>query len=200
MNPRWSRCGGRALLWPLFCWLILLPLAVGALVNNFTLNCSSGSVYQRTARSQIRSLERHVQAFRQGCGRLPYDLGELIGVVREPACSTLVRSRFQLIDRLGTPFAYWHSADGTRFHIRALGPDRIYGSADDVVSNDRIWGWPRPWYERLEWWRLISVLLPLLLIVAIGFQPIIVFVGAFRIAWCGWHTPLGSGGNPEAPR
>lgn len=43
-----------------------------------------------------------------------------------------INARGQLCDRWGTPF-FFHQTSGTQMEIRSSGPDKIKGTADDVV-------------------------------------------------------------------
>ena len=45
-----------------------------------------------------------------------------------------INARGELCDRWGTPF-HFHQISGTQMEIRSAGPDRKFGTADDVVSD-----------------------------------------------------------------
>lgn len=182
------------------CRLLLSPIVLGppvlVVIAQMPMTCDLERGRARVAEVQAVRLGADVETFRVDCGRLPDSLDELAGVVREPDCVKSARRLSSLIDPYGEPFVYWRAADGGRFEIRSLGRDHVYGSADDVASDDWTWPWPRPWYVRVDGWRLMSVLLlPLLLAVAIGFRVIKVLVGALRTAWRRWHEPPRRRGN-----
>lgn len=193
---RWMRLCLRLVFW----LLLLLPLPLLLTVTFFVVfglmvDSHYGQIRPRATRAQIAMLDMAVEAFRLDCGRLPGSLDELLGVFREPDCVKSTHRLSSLIDPYGEPFVYWRAADASRFEIRSLGRDRVYGSADDVSSNDWSWPWPRPWYERVDGWRRVSALLPLLLAGAIVYRVVAAFAGAFRIAWRRWHRPPQQRGN-----
>jgi len=122
-----------------------------------------------------------IEAFQLDCGRLPYALDELLGVVSQGDCAAVEIERLRmLLDPWDNPFAYWRAADGRTFEVRSIGPDRVFASADDAVSRGWSWPWPNPYTRfRPNWQGIIELVLPALIgFVLIGW-PFIVLV-----RWC----------------
>jgi hypothetical protein len=179
----------RALFWLLVFWpLVVVPMLV--IYTSFELNggCRLGPGRNGAARVQAARLEMYVDAFRQDCGRLPDSLGELLGVASEPDCVKSAPRESDLIDPFGTPFAYWHAADGSRFDVRSHGLDRVYGSTDDVTVDGLVGPVLTSWYQRVGWPRLIGALLLVLLAAAIVARALAAFGAVLRMAWRRWHT------------
>lgn len=96
------------------------------------------------SRAQLSRIEMSVAAFELDCGRLPDSVDELLGAVRD---NDVCRSRMEYDrNRLRGPYGdyvyYWKNGSGGGFHVRLLGKDRAFGSADDVTlePEPHIWG------------------------------------------------------------
>lgn len=92
----------------------------------------------------LSRIEMSVAAFELDCGRLPDSVDELLGVVRDAqTCRSRIEYRHE---RLKGPFGdyvyYWKNDASGRFHLRLLGKDRVFGSADDVTIDPEphVWG------------------------------------------------------------
>jgi Type II secretion system (T2SS), protein G len=135
------------------------------------------------SRAVVVRAEMSVEAFRLDCGRLPHSLDELLGAWSGPPCGPDPWSRLgDLRDPFGNKIHYWTSGDGLRYELRAVGRDRVYGSADDVVCGDWDWPWkPAP----VIWTGLRDFLLfPALLLTAFASGAYLLCRGLWR--W--WHN------------
>ncbi|WP_386069223.1 type II secretion system protein GspG [Tahibacter sp. UC22_41] len=152
-------CAGLLVLATLISWL------------NGMGGCDFTRVRYRAAQFQAKQLAQMVEGFRSACGRLPDQLDELFGVVRDRNCFMPPPRPSQLVDPWGSHFVYWRADDGGRFEVRSVGRDRIYGSFDDATSGGWTWPWPQPpwsWVERGRRFAPIVILvLAFLLLVAL---------------------------------
>lgn len=124
--------------------LPLLAMALLTLVSAASASNTRGRL--GAAIAQAERLETSIEAFQRDCGRLPYALDELVGVVSHDDCRDIATLRLPMLtDPWGNTFSYWRAADGRTFEVRSIGPDRVYANADDVSTSDWEWPWPRPW-------------------------------------------------------
>ncbi len=164
--PIWIRCLGACL--EVAVGLLLLVALVPV---TFQHGYDSRTGRHRAAQSQARQLATVIERFRNDCGRLPDQLDELFGVVRGRSCFTTPPRPSQLVDPWGSRLVYWRADDGSAFEMRSLGPDRTYGSSDDLTSGGWTWPWPQPPWDREERVRRIGriamLVLTLLLALAV---------------------------------
>lgn len=142
-NPtmRPSLCKNVALL-PLMPVLLMLAVMMGGM------RCDLDRWRGKTAHAHLVRLAMLVEQFRLQCGRLPKALDELVGVLDREECDGVRVPRLsEFKDPWGNWFAYWRSSHGSRFEVRAIGKDGIYGTADDVVVDGWKWPWPEPYWR-----------------------------------------------------
>lgn len=93
-------------------------------------------------KAHLVKVEMSVRAFELDCGRLPYSIDELYGVVgAAQGCSRplLWPSEYQFH---GMTVHYWKNEADSTFQLRLLGRDGVFGSADDVTIDPEphVWG------------------------------------------------------------
>lgn len=151
------------------CVVLLLVVVVAFWVLDSVGSCRLGPGRYLAARVQAERLAMVVEGFRDDCGRLPDQLDELFGVVRERNCFTTPPRPSQLVDPWGSRFVYWRASDGTAFELRSVGRDRVYGNFDDLASSGWSWPWPQPpwsWEERSQRFGPIAAFVLALLLMA----------------------------------
>lgn len=158
---RWSRVAAW-LAWPVFAVIVVFLLLLALVAAIIGCTCVDCGGYNAN-RARAVKLSMSIEAFQLDCGRLPYQLDELIGEVRSDSCNERwpwARAS-DLRDPYGSRYAYWRSDDGRRFEVRGIGRDRVYGSADDVSTSDWSWPWsrPEPFWRRPPW-NCVIVILP----------------------------------------
>jgi hypothetical protein len=150
----------------------------------------------RAAQAQAKQLAQVVEGFRSDCGRLPDQLDELFGVVRDRNCFTTPPRFSQLVDPWGSRFVYWPADDGSAFEVRSVGRDRAYGSFDDVTSGGWTWPWPQPPWSWVERGRrvapIVILVLVLLLLVALMRRLFVFAIYLVRAVWR-WFRPIRAG-------
>jgi hypothetical protein len=176
--------------------VLLLVVVVAFWVLDSIGSCRLGPGRYLAARVQAERLAMVVEGFRDDCGRLPDQLDELFGVVRDRNCFTTPQRTSQLIDPWGRPLVYWRASDGSAFELRSVGRDRVYGSFDDLASGGWIWPWPQPPWpgddRDLRADPLVMLALTLLLAGGLMQRLVVVATCLVRAAWR-WFRPVRTG-------
>lgn len=179
-------CAGLLLLAALVSWLSLMG------------GCDLEHGRYRAAQVQAERLALVVEGFRNDCGRLPDQLDELFGVVRDRNCFTTPPRFSQLVDPWGSRFVYWRADDGRTFEVRSVGRDRTYGSFDDATSGCWTWPWPQPPWSWAERGRrvapIVMLVLVLLLLGALTLRLLEFAIRLVRAVWR-WLGPAGAGAS-----